>query len=81
MKPLDHSSIRPHALAGVIAGAVVLAVALCRIFFPQLLSFAMPWMQAGTVVCIAAGWLSAARKKVMQQQNPRLVPINARRRG
>jgi|GEM_PF-4826011 len=81
MKLHAYSLIRPHAarLAGAIAAAAVLAVALCSIFFPGLPSFAMPLMQAGIIVCIAAGWLSAARETASQQGRG-LARVRIRRR-
>jgi len=90
MKSLAHSSIRQRAatllsaapaplIICIISAAAVLAVAFSSIFFPRLLSFAMPFAQAGIVASIAAGLLSATRKKAAKQQR-RLIPIKVRRR-
>gem|GEM_PF-3862648 len=93
MKLLDHFSIRQRAvtlplfsvasaplMVCLISAAAVLAVAFCSIFFPRFLSFAMPFAQAGIVVFVAAGLLSTVRKKAVQKQSLRVVPIRIRRR-
>ncbi|WP_034380209.1 hypothetical protein [Herbaspirillum sp. CF444] len=90
MKSLDHPSIGQRAatlfsaapaplIVCLIFVAAVLAVALCSIFFPRFLSFAMPFVQAGIVISIAAGLLSAGRNKALQLRR-RFVPIKIRRR-